>query len=64
MWELTIVQKRKSEYSDAILPETTKFTSEHLCELLSAVHVLSDIQGAVTTEYTIKKVEKGESNGI
>lgn len=55
MWKLTITQKRKSEFSESILPESVEFISEDINELTMLIVRITAYETAVETTYKIEK---------
>ena len=64
MWKLTIIQKRKSEYSDFKDTHKTEFVSETSVELLAITSALMDCHTIDETKYSIEKVQEGEGNEV
>ena len=65
MWKLTIIQKRKSEYSDFMNEEKIVFVSSELSELTMLVERMAHLETAVETTYKIEKVKKeGEGDEV
>jgi len=61
MWKLTLMQKRKSEYSDYMNEQKIEFFSEDLFELAITVERLIN-HTEVETEFKIERVKEGEGN--
>jgi hypothetical protein len=65
MWKLTIIQKRKSEFSDFMNEEKIVFESSELSELTMLIERMAHLENVVTTTYKIEKVNKaGEGDEV
>lgn len=60
MWKLTIIQKRKSEYSDSMMDEIVEFVGNNLEEICELIEKLGKHEGDRETTYIIERVEEGE----
>ncbi len=64
MWRLTIIQQRKSEYSNGMFEEKVEFVGTNLDEMCEIIVFLAKREGGKETIYRIEKVEEGENDGI
>ena len=56
MWKLTIVQKRKSEYSDGTINETVEFFHNSIKSLTNLVDTLNSYEKGIETTYILERV--------
>lgn len=56
MWKITIRQKTKSTFSEAMLSNDVEFVAKDITVLTALVDRLAECEGAVETSYKIEKV--------
>jgi hypothetical protein len=60
MWRLTIIQKRKSEYSNGMFEEKVEFVGDDIHYITSIVDKFSKLETVSETAYKIERIEKEE----
>ena len=58
MWQLSITQKRKSEFSEAMITQSVEFISPSIGKLTRLVENISSYGTAVETSFKIEKMKK------
>lgn len=56
MWKLTIEQKRKSEYADAMITHSLVLVSDDLAELTMLIERITHCGNDCETSYKLEKV--------